>query len=84
MTLRVALSVAEIVLFVAAVAYFLIRLTKILTHIGDTLEKIGEGVVAIEGHTRILGPGTDEINARLRATAGNLEQAAIAAEALAR
>lgn len=84
MTLRVALTVAEIVLFVAAVAYFLIRLTRLLTHTGDTLEQIADGVVAIEGHTRVIGPGTDEINTRLTAAAGNLEQAAVAAEQLAR
>lgn len=84
MTLRVVLSVVEILLFVAAVAYFLIRLTQLLSHIGDNLEHIAEGVVAIEGHTRVIGPGADEINARLAAAAGNLEQAAVVAETLAR
>lgn len=80
MTLRVALSIAEIALVVAVLAYFLLRLTKMLSHTGDTLEKIRDGVVAIEGHCAIVGPGATRINSLLGESAGNLERAAVAVE----
>ena len=83
MTLRVVLSIAEIVLLVAVLAYFLLRLTKMLSQTGDTLEKIRDGVVAIEGHCAILGPGATRVNAMLAESAGNLERAAVAVERLA-
>lgn len=82
MTLRVVLTVVEIGALVAVLAYFLVRLTETLSHTGDTLEKIADGVKAIEGHCTILGPGADQINGLLRASAGNLERAAVAAEQL--
>lgn len=82
MTLRVLLSVAEIVLLVAVLAYFLLRLTRMLSHTGDTLEKISEGVKAIEGHLTVVGPGATNLNALLTESAGNLERAAVAAEQL--
>ena len=82
MTLRVVLSVAEIVLVVAVLAYFLWRLTRMLAHTGDNLEKVSEGVKAIESHVAVLGPGTTNLNALLIESAGNLEQAASAAERL--
>lgn len=83
MTLRIVLSVAEILLLVVVLAYFVIRLTQSLSHIGDTLEKISEGVQAIEGHCSILGPGTEQLNGRLTETAGGLERATAAARQLA-
>lgn len=83
MTLRIVLTVVEIVLLVAVLAYFLIRLTKMLSHTGDTLEKVADGVKTIEGHCQILGPGSEQINMLLQESAGNLERAATAAEDLA-
>ena len=83
MTLRIALSIAEMVVLVAVLAFFLLWLTRLLKHTGDTLEKIAQGVTAIEGHCTVLGPGTDQINALLTESAGNLERAAAAAEELA-
>lgn len=83
MTLRVVLTIAEIVLLVAVLAFFLWKLTSVLKHIGDTLEKIRDGVKAIHGHCTILGPGTDQINSLLTESAGNLERAAVAVEQLA-
>ena len=82
MTLRVVLTVVEIAALVAVVCFFLIKLTQMLSHIGDTLENISEGVKAIDGHVSIIGPGTDELNSLLTGTAGNLERAAVAAEQL--
>ena len=84
MTLRVVLTVVEMALLVATLAFFLLRLTKQLKQTGDTLEKIADGVKAIEGHCTIIGPGADQLNALLADSAGNLERAAVAAEALSR
>ena len=82
MTLRVVLSVVEIAALVAVVCFFLIKLTAMLSHIGDTLTNIAEGVKAIDNHVSIIGPGTDELNALLTSAAGSLEKAAVAAEHL--
>ncbi|MEW6154384.1 MAG: hypothetical protein AB1673_10415 [Actinomycetota bacterium] len=84
MTLRVVLTVVEIALLVAVLAYFLRRLTAQLRRTGDTLAKIADGVKAIEGHCTIIGPGADALNGLLAESAGNLERAAEAAEALSR
>ncbi|MGH9223013.1 MAG: hypothetical protein ACRD2W_04345 [Acidimicrobiales bacterium] len=84
MTLRVILTVVEIALLVATLAFFLLRLTKQLKHTGDTLEKIADGVKAIEGHCTIIGPGATALNGLLADSAGNLERAAVAAETLGR
>ena len=80
MTLRLALSVAEILLLVVVLAYFLRRLTKLLNGVGDNLETIAGGVQAVEGHCAAIGPRVDQLNGLLRESAGNLEQAATAAE----
>ena len=80
MTLRVALTVGEILLLVVVLAYFLRLLTKLLTGVGDNLEKIAGGVQAVEGHCTAIGPSVGELNGLLKEAAGNLEQAAMAAE----
>jgi methyl-accepting chemotaxis protein len=80
MTLRVALSVGEILLLVVVLAYFLRLLTKTLTGVGDNLEKIAGGVQAVESHCSVIGPSVDQLNSLLKESAGNLEQAAAAAE----
>ena len=82
MTLRVVLTVAEIAALVAVLCYFLKALTNMLSHIGDTLTNIADGVKAIDSHVTIIGPGADQLNALLTGAAGSLEQAAVAAEAL--
>ena len=84
MTLRIVLTLVEIAALVATLAFFLLRLTKMLKHTGDTLEKIADGVKAIEGHCTIIGPGAEALNGLLGESAGNLERAAVAAEALSR
>jgi hypothetical protein len=80
MTLRVVLSVGEIVLVVVVLAYFLRLLTKLLTGVGDKLEKIAGGVQAVESHCTAIGPSIDELNSLLKEAAGNLDRAAGAAE----
>ena len=83
MTLRITLTVAEIALFVAVLAFFLVRIRRLLDHIVGNLEKIADGVVAVHGHCAVVGPGVDEVNNLLGQAAGNLELAARGAERLA-
>jgi uncharacterized protein YoxC len=78
-TLQILLSVAEVLVLVAVLAFFVIRLTQLLGHTSRTLDKIADGVRAIEGHVTPVGPGADEINRLLAETAGNLETATAAA-----
>jgi methyl-accepting chemotaxis protein len=80
MTLRLVLTVGEILVLVAVLAYFLLRLTKLLNGVGDNLDKIADGVQAVEGHCREIGPSVDRLNGHLKETAANLERAAAAAE----
>ncbi len=80
MTLRVALSVAEILVLVLVLAYFLRRLTQLLTHVGDNLETIAGGVEAVERRCTVIGPGIEKVNGLLRDSVANLEEAAAAAE----
>lgn len=83
MTLRVVLSVIEVVGLVGVLVYFLHRLDTLLAHIQANVGKIAEGVAAVEAHCAILGPGTDEINRLLGQAAAGLTRAAEEAEALA-
>ena len=82
MTLRMALTVGEILLLVAVLAYFLRLLTAMLARVGDNLETIAGGVRAVEGHCAGIGAGIDRVNGLLRESVANLEEAAAAAEAL--
>lgn len=84
MTLRVVLTIAEIGALVAVLCFFLMKLTTMLSHIGDTLTNIADGVKAIDNHVTIIGPGADQLNALLTGAAGSLEKAAVAAETLGR
>jgi hypothetical protein len=83
MTVRVVLSVVEVVALAGVLLYFLHRLDILLAHIQSNLGKIAEGVAAVESHCAILGPGTDEINRLLGQAAAGLTRAAEEAEALA-
>jgi hypothetical protein len=83
MTVRVVLSVVEVVALAGVLLYFLHRLDILLAHIQANLGKIAEGVAAVEAHCAIIGPGTDEINRLLGQAAAGLTRAAEEAEALA-
>lgn len=48
------LSVVEIVLLVAVLAFFLVVLTKMLGKVAANLHSVGNGVQSIEGHLTIL------------------------------
>ena len=84
MTLRVFLTVFEIVLFVAVLGYFLNRITRQLVSVNKTLAKITFGVRAVETQCHVIGPATDRINSNLASVAAGLEDAASRASRLAR
>ena len=83
MTTQIVLTVVEALALVGVLIYFLRRIDAHLVHIHGNLERISEGVAAVEGHCAIIGPGTDEINRLLGQAAGGLTRAAEEAEALA-
>lgn len=83
MTLRVVLSVAEILLVVLVLAYFLNRVARQLNRVSATLGKVAFGVRAVEQECSVIGPAADRINANLAATAADLETAAIGVERMA-
>ena len=84
MTLRIALSVVEILLFVAVLAFFLLRIKAYLGNIVANLEKVADGVDAVHGHCAAVGPGVEQVNALLAEAAGHLDRAGREAEALGR
>ncbi len=84
MTLRVFLSVFEIVLLVLVLGLFLNKIAYQLNSISKTLAKITFGVRAVETQCAVIGPAADRINANLSQVAAGLEDAASRAERLAR
>jgi imidazole glycerol phosphate synthase subunit HisF len=82
MNLRIALTVVDIVLLAAVLAYFLMRVAAGLTSIASVLDSVAGGVVSIESDARILHPGADAINSNLNAAARNLTTAVGHAQAL--
>lgn len=84
MTLRVFLTVLEILLFVGVLGFFLNRITFQLVSVNKTLAKITFGVRAVETQCYAIGPAADRVNANLASVAAGLEDAASRAERLAR
>ncbi len=84
MTLRVFLTVFEIVLLIATLAYFLNVVARQLNSISATLAKITFGVRAVETQCLVIGPAADRINANLAEIARGLDEAASRAGRLAR
>ncbi len=84
MTLRVVLSVAEILLVVLVLAYFLNKVARQLNSISATLAKITFGVRAVETQCAVIGPAADEINTNLARTVANLRDATAGAMRRAR
>lgn len=84
MTLRIFLTVFEILLFVGVLGFFLNRITQQLVSVNKTLAKITFGVRAVETQCHVIGPATDRINANLSSVAAGLEDAAARAGRLAR
>jgi uncharacterized protein YoxC len=63
--LLTALSVIEIVVLVAVLAFFLIIITKLLNHIADTLAEVTWGARAVERQLRATVGNVQGINAGL-------------------
>jgi len=83
MTLRIFLTVLEIVLLVAILAWFLARIARLLVAISATCGKITFGVRAVETQCAVIGPTADRLNAGLTDVANRLDQAAGEAERVA-
>ena len=72
MTLLVILTVVDIVLLIAGLAFYLYWVGSLLTRIATNLEECGEIVRSIVGHAELIGPGVEHINATGGVVAGAL------------
>ena len=72
MTTLVVLTVADIVLLIAGLAFYLFWVGSLLTRIATNLEECGEIVRSIVGHAELIGPGVEHINATGGVVAGAL------------
>jgi hypothetical protein len=80
MTLRIILTVVEIALLTAVLAWFLARIARLLNSISATCGKITFGVRAVESQCAVIGPTADRLNGALQQVVGRLDQAASQAE----
>jgi hypothetical protein len=71
-TTLVILTVLEIVLLVAGLAFYLYWAGTLLTRIAGNLEECSELVAAIVGHAKVIGPGVEHINETGGVVAGAL------------
>jgi hypothetical protein len=62
MTTLVVLTVLEIVLLIAGLAFFLYWAGTLLARIAGNLEECAELVRTIVGHAKLIGPGVGHIN----------------------
>ena len=72
MTALVVLTVLEIVVLVAALAFYLYWVGTLLTRIAGNLEESAELVRTIAGHAELIGPGVEHINQTGGVVAGAL------------
>ncbi len=72
MTTLVILTVLEIVLLVAGLAFYLYWAGTLLTRIAGNLEECSELVRTIVGHAKVIGPGVEHINETGGVVAGAL------------
>ncbi|CAN5201923.1 hypothetical protein BH20ACT3_BH20ACT3_02640 [soil metagenome] len=79
-TLLVILTVVEIVIFLGAVAGYLVAIEHSLARTSTLLGKVAFGVRAIEKQAEPIGPGVTRINEQLAAIAGALDGVATLAE----
>lgn len=81
--LLVALTVIEIVALVAALALFVIAITRRLRALGDALGNVSANILgAIQGNVCLVGAGAAILNNQLDAIGAMLPAVAEAAEAL--
>jgi hypothetical protein len=71
-TTLVILTVLEIVLLVAGLAFYLYWAGTLLTRIAGNLEQCSELVRTIVGHAKVIGPGVEHINETGGVVAGAL------------
>jgi hypothetical protein len=62
MTTLVAATIADIVLLVAGLAFYLYWVGTLLTRIAANLEECRQIVGTIVGHAELIGPGVEHIN----------------------
>jgi hypothetical protein len=72
MTLLVVLSVVDIVLLIAGLAFYLFWVGTLLTRIAGNLEECAELVRTIVSHAELIGPGVEHINQSGGVVAGAL------------
>jgi hypothetical protein len=72
MTLLVVLTVVDIVLLIAGLAFYLYWVGSLLARIATNLEECGGIVRSIVGHAELIGPGVEHINATGGVVAGAL------------
>ncbi len=72
MTTLVILTVVDIVLLVAGLAFYLFWVGTLLTRIAGHLEECAELVRTIVGHAKLIGPGVNHINETGGVVAGAL------------
>ncbi|MGO9077875.1 MAG: hypothetical protein ACLQDY_02380 [Streptosporangiaceae bacterium] len=72
MTLLVVLTVVDIVLLIAGLAFYLYWAGTLLTRIAGNLEECAELVRTIVGHAKLIGPGVEHINQTGGVVAGAL------------
>jgi len=72
MTTLVVLTVVDILLLIAGLAFYLYWVGTLLTRIAGNLEKCADLVRTIAGHARQIGPGVEHINQTGGVVAGAL------------
>ena len=72
MTTLVVLTVLDIVLLIAGLAFYLYWVGALLTRIAANLEECGDLVRKIVGHAKLIGPGVGHINQTGGVVAGAL------------
>jgi hypothetical protein len=72
MTTLVVLTVVDIVLLIAGLAFYLYWVGTLLTRIAGNLEECADLVRAIVGHAKLIGPGVGHINQTGGVVAGAL------------
>jgi hypothetical protein len=72
MTTLVILSVVDIVLLIAGLAFYLFWVGSLLTRVAGNLEECAEIVRTIVGHAKLIAPGVEHINRTGGVVAGAL------------
>src|ERR1035438_10574458 len=72
MTTLVILTVVDVLLLIAGLAFYLFWVGTLLTRIAGNLEECGEIVRTIVSHAKLIGPGVEHINRTGGGVAGGL------------